>query len=345
MSGAPERWRFVVPDRIAVLNAKTRNTLHAVRLNGTGSAEAQAILESLVPAKSRHAELVPCELRTDGAEVALFHRDARLGALPGRLVGRFGGLVAEAKRTGWKIITWVDVLPPAESIAAGGSRSGPGLVAEARLPDPAYGEPLFADAYDVSFAFPYDLVFARRKTPQGKAEFEAWWAANAVEREFVSVHIGEQTIRAARLDWAASGGGATEGRGLRLMDPETSIWIYDDLPDELAALGVRVAAVAGISHYPDRSAPAFDAEQPLRLVPEPDNRYDPNAIAVRSADGGLQAGHLPREMAAWATHQMRRTGAGFSGIVLWEFRVAATTDRAGLRILISPVPIRVEPAR
>lgn len=345
-SGAPERWRFVVPDGIAVLNSKNRNVIHTVRLNGTNSAEAQEILSSLVRSKHGSAELLRCELRTDGTDVAVFNRNSRLGTLPSRLVVQFGGLVAEAERTGWKLVTWVDVLPPTESIAAGGSRSGPGLVAEARLPspDPVWGEPLFADAYDASFAFPHDVVFARRKTPEGKAEFDAWWAANAVKREFVAVRIGAHTIRAARLDWAPSSGGATEGRGLRLMDPATSAWLYDDLPDELIALGMCVAAVAGISHYPDRSAPAFAAERPVRLVREPDNRYDPNAIAVRSADGRLQAGHLPRETAAWATNMMRRTGGSFFGIILWEFRVAGTTDRAGLRVLTGPVPIRVEPA-
>jgi hypothetical protein len=41
---------------------------------------------------------------------------------------------------------------------------------------------------------------------------------------------------------------------------------------------------------------------------------------------------------------MRRTGGSFFGIILWEFRVAGTTDRAGLRVLTGPVPIRVEPA-
>lgn len=344
-SGAPERWRFVVPDGIAVLNAKTRNGLGTVRLNGTSSAEAQAILRSLVPSKSRQAELAPSELRTDGTGVALFSDDTRLGTLPGRLVDRFGGLVATAERTGWKLVTWVDLLPPSESIAVGGSRSGPGLVTEARLPDLAYGDPLFADAYDASFAFPYDLVFARRKTPEGKAEFEAWWAANAVEREFVGVRIGERTFGAARLQWTAPGGGTTESRGLRLMDPATSAWIYDELPDELTALGVRIAAVAGISHYPDRLASAFAAEQPVRLVPQPDNPYDRNAIAVRSADGRLQAGHLPKETAAWATDWTNRTGASFAGIVLWEFRSAGTADRLGLRILLAPVAISVESGR
>ncbi len=338
-TGAPERNRFVVPAGIAVLNAKTRNVLHAIRLNGTGSTAAQEALVSLVSARTNAADLVPCELRTQDRAVALYCDEVRLGTLPTKYVERFGPLVAEADRTGWRLVTWVDVLPPTDSIAEGASRSGPGLVAEARLP--VLSEPLFADAYDASFAFPYKQVFARRKTAEGKAEFEAWWAANAVKREFVTVHIGERAIRAARLDWAAARNGEIEGRGFRLMDPATSAWLYEELPDELTAAGVRIVEVAGVSRYADRSASAFAAGEVVSLVPEPDNPHDRNAVAVRSADGKLQAGHLPRETAAWATEWMRRTGEPFSGLVLWEFRLVGGTDRRGLRLLIAPAPISV----
>ena len=149
-----------------------------------------------------------------------------------------------------------------------------------------------------------------------------------VEREVVTIVIGEESVRAARIEWTATGR-LTDGRGLRLMDTATSAWIE---------------WVRGIEHYRDRSSLAFSAERQVRLVPEPDNPYDPNAVAVMSADGRLKAGHLPGETAAWVVDMMQRTGASFSGIVLWESRVAGTTrTRRQLKILMSTARIHIEP--
>jgi len=79
------------------------------------------------------------------------------------------------------------------------------------------------------------------------------------------------------------------------------------------------------------------AEQPVLLAPEPDGRYDRNAIAIRSADGRLTLGHVPRGDAAWC----RRTNRALTGIV-WEYRHVRDHDRTGLRVLIAPAPIGVE---
>ncbi len=331
-SGLPERWRFEVPDGIAVLNAKTRNGLHAVRLNRTDP----EVLGVVAGPGGR--ELVQTDLRTDSDGVAVFLGDTCLGRLPARVAERFGPLVRDYEARGWRLVTWTDVIPPADSIAEGGSRSGPALVAEARLPDEH--EPLFADVYDASFAFPTQKVLARRGTPEGKAEHEVWLASVPPARETVVVRVGSLVVRASRCPWEAFGDQALESRGLRLKD-EHSIWLTPgEVGRDLGQLGARIVEVAGITHHPDHDAPAFAAEQQVRLVPEPGNRYDRNAIAVRSADGRLMAGYLPREVAAWC----HRRGGAFSGLVVWEYRHAGQAGRVGLRLLIAPAPITVEPA-
>lgn len=331
--GLPERWRFEVPDGIAVLNAKTRNVVHTVRLNRSDP----EILAATAGPKGR--ELVPTDLRTDGEGVAVYSGDACLGRLPGGVALRFAPIVRDHEARGWRLVTWTDVVPPRESIAEGGSRSGPALVAEVRLP--AADEPLFADAYDASFAFPYRVVLARRETPEGKAEHEAWAASIPPAKETVIVRVGEVAVWASRCPWDPFGDGMIESRGLRLKD-ENSVWLpLGQVGEVLAPLGARIVEVAGVTHHPDHAKAAFAAEQPVCLVPEPDNRYDAHAIAVRSADGRLMAGYVPREDAAWC----HRHGGSFAGLVIWEYRhTGQAADRAGLRLLIAPYSITVEPA-
>lgn len=332
-TGAPERWRFQVPDGIAVLNAKTRSTNTVVRLDAS---DPQALFAAAGP---KGKELVPTDLRTEGVGIGVFSGDTCLGRLPAAVAERFATVVSGHEARGWRLITWTDVVRPEAGIAEGGSQGGPDLVAEVRLPSPH--DPLFADSYDASFAFPRKLVMASRDTPEGKAEHEAWAASIPPPKETVIVRVGEATARANRCPWEAFGDGTIESRGLRLKDA-MSVWLpFGEVGDALGSVGARFVEVAGTTHHPDHDAPAFAAEQPVLLVPEPENQYDPNAIAVRSADGRLHAGYLPREVASWC----RRRDGYTAGLVLWEYRnPARPADRTGLRLLIAPAPITVEPA-
>lgn len=56
--------------------------------------------------------------------------------------------------------------------------------------------------------------------------------------------------------------------------------------------------VSGVSYHQDILA-SLTGNEPCRLVPEPDNQYDPNAIKVMVAtDGGPQhVGYVPKGMA------------------------------------------------
>jgi len=87
---------------------------------------------------------------------------------------------------------------------------------------------------------------------------------------------------------------------------------------------VRVVPVAGVSFRPDAVADAsFDPGARLSLVREPDNEHDPNAVGIWNEERTLQAGYVPRDVAA-------ELAGDEQAVSLW--RVGAE----GLRVLIVP---------
>jgi HIRAN domain len=90
--------------------------------------------------------------------------------------------------------------------------------------------------------------------------------------------------------------------------------------------------VAGIRYFPEAdNDPSFAPGSPLRLIPEPDNAYDPNAVAVWNEESTQQAGHLPAYIAESVVAREHR------GIALSEQRHA--DRRATLGILVSREPV------
>jgi hypothetical protein len=86
---------------------------------------------------------------------------------------------------------------------------------------------------------------------------------------------------------------------------------------------VRVVPVAGVSFRPGNVEDAsFDPGRRLALVPEPENEHDANAVAIWNEERTLQAGYVPREVAAGL-------GADEQAISLWRVE-------GGLRVLIVP---------
>src|ERR671939_556047 len=62
---------------------------------------------------------------------------------------------------------------------------------------------------------------------------------------------------------------------------------------------LRVVPVAGVSFRPGNvDDSSFDPGRRLALVPEPDNEHDPNAVAIWNDERSLQAGYVPRDVAA-----------------------------------------------
>ena len=83
-----------------------------------------------------------------------------------------------------------------------------------------------------------------------------------------------------------------KGAGYHLRDAATGERVSWEDPR------IRVVPVAGVSFRPEAVAdPSFDPGRRLALVPEPENEHDPNAVAVWNAEGTLQAGYVPREVA------------------------------------------------
>ena len=86
---------------------------------------------------------------------------------------------------------------------------------------------------------------------------------------------------------------------------------------------LRVVAVAGVTFRPGIVEDAsFDPGRRLALVREPENEHDPNAVAIWNNERMLQAGYVPREMAA-------ELGGDEQAVSLWRVE-------GGLRVLIVP---------
>ncbi|HEY0417255.1 MAG TPA: HIRAN domain-containing protein [Gaiellaceae bacterium] len=107
------------------------------------------------------------------------------------------------------------------------------------------------------------------------------------------------------------------GAGYHLRDAATGEPVARDDPR------VRVVPVAGVSFRPEAVADAsFDPGARLALVREPENEHDPNAVAIWNGERTLQAGYVPREVAAELTGD--------------EVAVSLWRAGEGLRVLLAP---------
>ena len=107
------------------------------------------------------------------------------------------------------------------------------------------------------------------------------------------------------------------GAGYHLRDAATGLAVSWEDPR------IVVIAVAGVSFRPEAVADrSFDPGLRLALVPEPENEHDPQAVAIWNADRTLQAGYVPREIAA-------TLGGDEQAVSLWR-------AGEGLRVLIVP---------
>ena len=105
--------------------------------------------------------------------------------------------------------------------------------------------------------------------------------------------------------------------GYRLRDAATGEPVHWE--DER----IRVVPVAGVSYRAEALDDAsFDPGQTLALVPEPENEYDPNAVAIWNGERTLQLGYVPAALAPDLTGDEQ----AFS---LWRVE-------GGLRVLIVP---------
>ena len=134
--------------------------------------------------------------------------------------------------------------------------------------------------------------------------------------------------------WYPEEGGQVWLAGYTLIEPESGRYLGRDAP-ELAARGLRVAAVAGAAHHAE--ALASDEAAPgtsLVLRRDPGNAHDPNAIAVDTA-GGEQLGWVPREVAAELAPEID-AGRSWAALVLREQRPSPRDPRTGVTMLLAP---------
>ncbi len=107
------------------------------------------------------------------------------------------------------------------------------------------------------------------------------------------------------------------GAGYHLRDAATGLAVSWEDPR------IVVTPVAGVSFRPEAVADrSFDPGLRLALVPEPANEHDPNAVAIWNAERTLQAGYVPRDVAATLSGDEQ-------AVSLWR-------AGEGLRVLIVP---------
>lgn len=113
---------------------------------------------------------------------------------------------------------------------------------------------------------------------------------------------------------------------------ESGYWLRDAATGQALSWKdprLLVIKVAGTSYRSDDlQDDAFAPGRRLALVPEPDNKHDPDAVAVWDADRKLQAGYVPATFAP----ELR---GDEQAVALWELR-DDDGRRAGLRVLIAP---------
>jgi hypothetical protein len=86
-------------------------------------------------------------------------------------------------------------------------------------------------------------------------------------------------------------------RGFFIRDASTDRSISHQQLSELVP-GAVVFNVAGTSHRQDAlQGPAFAPGEPVKLIPEPDNPYDRNAVAVWDTNRRKHIGYVPKELA------------------------------------------------
>jgi hypothetical protein len=129
-------------------------------------------------------------------------------------------------------------------------------------------------------------------------------------------------------------GGSSSSERLRiwLERGESGYWLRDAATGQALSWKdprLLVIKVAGTSYRTEElQDDAFAPGRRLALVPEPENKHDPDAVAVWDADRRLQAGYVPATFAP----ELR---GDEQAVALWEFK-ADDGRRIGLRVLIAP---------
>ncbi len=201
-------------------------------------------------------------------------------------------------------------------------------------------------------------IFGRKQQPQAGALWAPagsqrqsapiGWQLSAPTREgdlpiqFAFVIVGGLVINAGVYLGYPRGEGVWSD-GLRLEDADSGGLHYreEDYPGEWLDAGIRDIAVVGLPYHPDAQCPEFGVGQYVRLVPEPTNKKDRRAIAIRSADGRRLAGYVPADRLdeLWSMRPAPQVG-----LIAWDKYIGPPRERVALYVIAAPtVELRVVP--
>lgn len=142
-------------------------------------------------------------------------------------------------------------------------------------------------------------------------------------------------LRAFTKDDTAADGSPIVTRGYRLLS-ESSGTLATGNKAQMNKAGVTpVSKVAGLDYRTaELQNSAFAVGQRVRLLPDPAEKHDPNAIGVWSEDGTVQVGWIPKWMAADLSPLMR-SGDDRAGLVMVEHQ-SAGGQRLEIGLLVAP---------
>ena len=122
---------------------------------------------------------------------------------------------------------------------------------------------------------------------------------------------------------------------------ESGYWLRDAATGEALRWNdgpLRVVKLAGSSYRSDAlQDDGFAPGRRLALVPEPENKHDPNAVGVWDAERRVQGGYLPAGIAP-------KVQDDDQAVSLWEFR-DEEGSRVGLRVLLAPADAWIQEPR
>jgi hypothetical protein len=155
------------------------------------------------------------------------------------------------------------------------------------------------------------------------------------EDELAEVAVGAVSVPAAIYRDQGRDDGS-RASGIRLEHPVTGRWLFSDgdLPDQFYAAGARMTAIVGLPYHPDAQRSDFGLGQLVRLIPEPTNPVNHDALAVRSWNGRFLGGYVPDDdlPTIRAAHP-----AADVGLVVWERWTLEPWVRRSIRLLVGPV--------
>ena len=119
-------------------------------------------------------------------------------------------------------------------------------------------------------------------------------------------------------------------------------WFWDaEWP--LEERGLRVVRVAGTGFTGDAiERDEFAPLKPVRLVAEPENEQDADAVAIYDESGSVRGGYVPRGIASDVKRDLESGRLGRARVV-WHWRDLASGRRTGLCVMIPRrrLPVRV----